>query len=75
MSHPNDALRCDFCRNGQVTRRNQEVAFRQWTDRGYVFCQVEIPIGICDRCGSKHWNEDAEALIEQAVRYEYDKLP
>jgi hypothetical protein len=34
-----------------------------------------IPIETCGRCGSKTWNEAAEAAIEQAVRQEYDKLP
>jgi len=31
--------------------------------------------GICDRCGSRHWNADAEAIIEESVRREYEKLP
>jgi hypothetical protein len=59
MSHPDDAQHCDFCRNGKVARQQQQVAFRQWTDKGYVFCRAEIPIGIFDRCGSRHWNADA----------------
>jgi hypothetical protein len=75
MSHPDDAQRCDFCRNGKVARQQQQVAFRQWTDKGYVFCRAEIPIGICDRCGSRHWNADAEEIIEESVRSEYEKLP
>jgi hypothetical protein len=74
MSDSNDAQRCDFCKIGHVTRQNQQIAFRQWTDKGYVHCQAEIPIGICDHCGAKHWNADAEAIIEDAVRREYDKL-
>jgi hypothetical protein len=35
----------------------------------------EVPIGLCDRCGSIHWNQEAEALIEEAVRRGYEKLP
>jgi hypothetical protein len=27
----------------------------------------------CDRCGSKNWNEDAEAIAEEMVRREYVK--
>src|SRR5262245_47108782 len=30
----------------------------------------EVPIGLCDRCGSIDWNQEAEALIEEAVRRE-----
>jgi hypothetical protein len=75
MSDPNDAQVCDFCKHGHVAKRNQQVTFRQWTDKGYVFCRATIPIGVCDRCGSRHWSEDAETIIEDAVRQEYQKLP
>ena len=54
--------------------RNEGISFRQWTDKGYVFCRAEIPIGVCDCCGAKHWNQDAEAIINEVVRREYDKL-
>ena len=74
MSDAHDAERCDFCKRGRVTRRNQPITFRQSTDKGYVFCRAEIPIGVCDRCGAKHWNQDAEAIINEVVRREYDKL-
>ena len=63
MSDPNDAQVCDFCKDGHVAKRNQQVTFRQWTD------------SVCDRCGSRHWSEDAETIIEDAVRQEYQKLP
>jgi hypothetical protein len=70
-----DAQQCDFCRKGRVITRKQQLAFRQWTDRGYVHCRAEVPIGLCNLCSSKHWNEEAEAIIEEVVRREYDKLP
>ena len=74
MSDAHDAERCDFCKRGRVIKRNQPISFRQSTDKGYVFCRAEIPIGVCDRCGAKHWNQVAEAIIEEVVRREYDKL-
>jgi hypothetical protein len=64
---------CDFCQSGQVTRRDQHIAFRQWTDRGYVSCRVTVPLGVCDRCQSSHWNKEAEVIVEEAVRREYEK--
>jgi hypothetical protein len=70
-----DAQQCAFCKKGRIVTRKQELAFRQWTDRGYAHCRVEVPIGICDRCGSEHWNQEADAIVEEAVRREYDKLP
>ena len=74
MSDAHDVQLCDFCKRGSVTRRNQPISFRQWTDKGYVFSRAEIPIGVCDCCGSNNWNQDAEAIINEVVRREYDKL-
>ena len=75
MSDLDPAQQCDFCKNGSVIARKQQLAFRQWTDRGYVHCRTEIPIGLCDHCGSKHWNQEAEAIVEEVARCEYEKLP
>jgi hypothetical protein len=33
MSDAHDVERCDFCKRGRVTRRNQSISFRQWTDK------------------------------------------
>src|SRR5262249_54183674 len=68
-------LECAFCKKGRIVTRKEELAFRQWTDRGYAHCRVEVPIGVCDRCGSDHWSQEADAIVEEAVRREYDKLP
>ena len=75
MSDPDDAQRCDFCKKGRVITRKRQLAFRQWTDRGYVYCRAEVPIGVCDHCASKHWQQDAEAIVEEVARCEYEKLP
>jgi hypothetical protein len=66
---PDDALNV-FCQEGRVIARKQQLAFRRWTVRGYIHCRAEVPIGLCDRCASIHWNQEAEALIEEAVRRE-----
>jgi len=66
---------CGLCRHGKIRRNMQEITFHQWTSKGNVSCTVIIPIGICDKCGAKHWNEETEAIIEDAVKREYDKLP
>jgi hypothetical protein len=75
MSDTEDAGTCSFCSAERVFTRMEWLEFRQWTDRGYVFCKVLIPIGTCAGCGTKTWNEAAEAAIDRAVRKEYDKLP
>jgi hypothetical protein len=53
----------------------EEIAFYQWTDKGYIFCRATIPIARCNQCDSTSWEEGAEQIIQQAVRREYDKLP
>ena len=75
MSDLDDVHQCDFCKKGRVIWRKQQLAFRQWTDRGYVHCRAEVPIGLCDHCGSRHWNQEAESIVEDIVRREYETLP
>ncbi|GIK82471.1 MAG: hypothetical protein M5U07_18965 [Xanthobacteraceae bacterium] len=69
-----DGEGCAFCGHGTVIKRQEELAFHQWTDRGYVFCKVSVPTAVCERCGSKSWDDAAEAIIEEAVRRELEKL-
>lgn len=65
---------CIFCKGARLIERNEEIAFRQWTDKGYVRCLVTIPMRICPQCGGKIWDAAAEAALDEAVRQEYDKL-
>jgi hypothetical protein len=65
---------CELCRRGRKIKRNEELAFNQGTDRGNVSCCVMIPIGTCDHCNAKSWDEEAESMIEAAVRKAYDQL-
>ena len=74
MPDSEEANECDLCRTGKVIRRNEQLAFDQKTDRGTVFCKLTIPISVCERCGAKSWDAAADAIIEAAVRQEYDKL-
>jgi len=75
MPTTNGADVCDVCGRGIVVRTMQEIAFRQWTSKGYVSCRVTIPVGICGHCGARNWDEAAESVMENAVKDEMDKLP
>jgi C4-type Zn-finger protein len=66
---------CPLCKEGQLLDRTERLSFHQYTDRGYVFCRVVIPMKICDRCGARSWDARADAIMDDAVRREYDKLP
>jgi hypothetical protein len=65
---------CEFCRQGRVTRRPEEMAFRQWSDRGYVHCRVVILVGTCDNCGCKSLDPGSDKLMDETFQREYDKL-
>jgi hypothetical protein len=71
MFDPASIQRCDFCKTGRVTKYYTPVSFRQWSDKGYILCQAEIPLGVCNRCGSSHWNQDAETIVEDAFQQSY----
>jgi hypothetical protein len=66
---------CDFCKIGRLIERTQLIAFHQWTDKGYVFCRATVLIGVCEECGSRFFDEVAEATIDEAVRKAYEELP
>lgn len=74
MSTDEDKNTCFFCKKGKFVTRKEDIAFHQWTDKGYVLCRVNISIGVCDHCGSRDWSEEAEAAIDEAIRREYQKL-
>ncbi|MFL6931851.1 MAG: hypothetical protein ACJ8FK_18215 [Xanthobacteraceae bacterium] len=64
---------CDFCRRGRVIKRNEDIGFYQWTDKGYLYCRATVPIGVCEHCGMKSWDDASESIIEDAVRRAYDR--
>ncbi len=69
----NHADTCDFCRRGRVIKRNEDIGFYQWTDKGYLYCRATVPLGACDQCGMKSWDEASESIIEEAIRRAYDR--
>jgi hypothetical protein len=69
-----DTELCIFCKTGRIINGDQNIAFKQRTERGYIFCDVNILVDVCDHCGATSWDQDAEAIIENAVRREYKRL-
>ena len=66
---------CDFCHKEQVTWRSETMAFRQSSDKGYVYCRVELPIGTCRSCGAKSLRPGSDQILDAAFLVEYRKLP
>jgi hypothetical protein len=58
-----------------MVRVTIDLTFHQMTDRGRVTCSVALPHCICPRCGYRVLDAGAEAMMEEAIRQEYDKLP
>jgi hypothetical protein len=74
MQDTDQIANCDFCGRGTVLKAVEELSFRQWTPRGYVSCRVDIPIGTCNYCGARGWDKRSEAIIEQTVSREIEKI-
>ena len=66
---------CEICKRGRVTKRMEEMAFRQWSDKGYIQCRVTILVGTCDNCRVKSLDAGSDKILDEAFRREYDKLP
>ena len=55
---------CIVCNRGPTEPMIQDIAFRQWTNKGYVLCHAAVTIIVCDDCGAKFLDEEAESIIE-----------
>jgi hypothetical protein len=66
---------CEFCKKGRVIKRMEGMAFRQWSDRGYVHCRVMILVGTCDHCHAKSLDLESDKIFDEAFQQKYDKLP
>lgn len=64
---PDDKLTvCDFCRNKQVIWRTEVMDFRQSSDKGYVRCRAELPVGTCRSCGAKSMEFGSDEILDAA---------
>ena len=64
---------CAICRTRRLTRRVEEIAFRQLSDKGYINCSVSVWVGKCDTCHTKSIDQDAERICDQAFKDGYSK--
>jgi hypothetical protein len=75
MAAEDEPVVCEICKKGHVAKRTEALAFRQWSDKGYVHCQVRVFMGTCDNCGAKSLDAGSEKILDEAFQREYDKLP
>jgi hypothetical protein len=66
---------CGVCGSADIRWGLEDMIFWQLTDKGYVYCLVELSIGTCRSCGSKILDPDSDAILDAALRREYDGLP
>jgi hypothetical protein len=66
---------CEICKQGRVTKRVEEMAFRQWSDKGYIHCRTTVLVGTCDKCRVKSLDPGSDKILDEAFQREYDKLP
>ena len=75
MTAEDESTMCALCEIGHVTKRLEQVAFRQRSDKGYVHCSVTVQVGTCSHCHAKSTDPDAQTIFDAAFKREYDKLP
>jgi hypothetical protein len=75
MPTEEEPIICEFCKKGSVAKRMEEMAFRQWSDKGYVYCRAMLLIGTCDNCNAKSLDSESDKIFDEAFQREYDKLP
>ena len=66
---------CEICRQGRLSWRLEEIAFRQWSEKGYIRCRVAMSVGTCDNCGAKSLPLDGDEIFDAAFQQQYKKLP
>ena len=67
------AMICDSCRRGHVTKRMEEIAFYQWSNIGRIHCRVIVSIGICDVCHVRSVDQGFDSIFDEAFRREYGR--
>src|SRR5262249_22565381 len=66
--------KCILCEQGRVVEESREINFRQDTDKGEVSCRIAVQFNFCPQCGFEYWDDQAEAVVDEAVRRAYEKL-
>jgi len=74
MAVEDEPVICEICKQGRVTKRMEEMAFRQWSDKGYIHCRVTVLVGTCNNCHVKHLDPGSDKILDEAFQREYDKL-
>jgi hypothetical protein len=71
---PAEPTICLICRKGHVIIRKEEIAFRQWSDKGYINCRVTIPIATCNHCETRYSPDpEIDKILDEAFQREYEK--
>ena len=71
---PGEEFLCEFCEKRQF-RRMERMAFRQWSDKGYLHCQVTMMVGVCNNCKAVSLAPGADRIFDEAFQREYENRP
>jgi hypothetical protein len=74
MAVEDEPVICENLQTGARDKRMEEMAFRQWSDKGYIHCRVTILIDTCNNCHRKYLEPGADKVLDEAFQREYDKL-
>lgn len=74
MAAKDEPISCEYCNKGRVIKRMERIAFRQWSDKGYVHCRVMTLVGCCNNCDAKFYDAECDKAFEETFKREYRKL-
>jgi len=72
MPHKEETTICEFCRKGHNIRHLEDIAFRQWSDIGWISCRVAVSIDVCNVCNARTLR-GGDKILDEAFQREYDK--
>ena len=71
---PAESTICLICGKCHVIIRKEEIAFRQWSDKGYINCRVTIPIATCNQCETRYSPDpEIDKILDESFQREYEK--
>src|SRR5262249_31019838 len=73
IPHKEETAICEFCRKGHNIQHLEDIAFRQWSDIGWISCRVAVSIDVCNVCNARTLPGGGDKILEEALQREVAK--
>ena len=62
---------CPCCKRGNLIKKDREIAYSQWTDKGFVLCRVTVRLASASDVAPRASAIRSNPFAEDAVHREY----